>query len=110
MQKFFQGWMETLQEKEEILVSSTFYFSNNVFKRLLSQGHLKSGLCDKSHWLLCHITIVETMNSSKRGKNPVTMIIINPWKEFWLSWKFEPVTYSIVFYVTYFAMQAGNPE
>ena len=33
-----------------------------------------------SHWMLSHITIVETMDSSERGMNPTAMTIINPWK------------------------------
>ena len=36
-----------------------------------------------SHWLLSHITIVETMDShGETGMNPVTMTIINPLKEY----------------------------
>ena len=38
-----------------------------------------------SHWLLYHITIAETMDSGERGMNPVTMTIINPQTECWLS-------------------------
>ena len=30
-----------------------------------------------SHWLLSHITIVVTIDSSERGMNPVAMTIIN---------------------------------
>ena len=30
-----------------------------------------------SHWLLSHITIVETMDSFERGMNPVALTIIN---------------------------------
>ena len=37
------------------------------------------------HWLLSHLTIVQTMDSGDRGMNPVTMTIINPQKEYWLS-------------------------
>ena len=37
------------------------------------------------HWLLSHI--VETMDSSERGMNPVAMTIINPQKECWPSWQ-----------------------
>ena len=36
-----------LWEKEKMLVISIFSYSHNVFKRLLFQGHLKSGLCDR---------------------------------------------------------------
>ena len=36
-------------------------------------------------WLLSHITIVETMDSSEIGMNPVAMTIINPQKEYWPS-------------------------
>ena len=39
----------------------------------------------QSHWLLSHITIVPTMDSSERGMNPVEMTIINPRKEYWPS-------------------------
>ena len=37
------------------------------------------------HWLLFHITIVETMDSDQRGMNPVPMTTINPRKEYWPS-------------------------
>ena len=39
-----------------------------------------------SHWQLSHITIIETMGSSEKGMNPLTLTIINPWKEYWPSW------------------------
>ena len=39
----------------------------------------------QSHWLLSSITVVETMDSSERGMDPVAMIIINPQKEYWSS-------------------------
>ena len=35
--------------------------------------------------MLSHKTIAETMDSSKRGMNPVAMIVINPRKEYWPS-------------------------
>ena len=40
-----------------------------------------------SHWLLSHITIVDTMDGGERGMNPVVMnkSNINPWKKYWLS-------------------------
>ena len=38
-----------------------------------------------SHWLLSHITIVETTDSGERGMNPVAMTIIIPRKEYWPS-------------------------
>ena len=34
------------------------------------------------HWLLSHISIVETMDSDERGMNPVAMSIINSRKEY----------------------------
>ena len=37
------------------------------------------------HWLLSHITIVETTDSGEKGMNPVAMTIIIPQKEYWLS-------------------------
>ena len=39
--------VETLLEKEKMLVTSIFSFSHNVFKRLLSWSRLQSGLCGK---------------------------------------------------------------
>ena len=30
---------------------------------------------------------MEKMDSNERGMNPVAMIIINPWKEYWPSWE-----------------------
>ena len=38
-----------------------------------------------SHWLLSHITVVETLDSGERGMNPFAKTIINPWKEYWPS-------------------------
>ena len=54
----------------------------------LSKLSWSSVLCTiffPSHWLLFHVTTVKAMDSGERGMNPVTMTIINPWKEFWLS-------------------------
>ena len=39
-----------------------------------------------SHWLLSHIIIIETMDNSEKGMNPVAMTILNPRKEYWPSW------------------------
>ena len=39
-----------------------------------------------SHWLLSHVTIVETMDSVEGGINPVAMTFISPQKEYWQSW------------------------
>ena len=36
--KFVLGRVETMLEKEKMLVTSIFSFSNNVFKRLLFEG------------------------------------------------------------------------
>ena len=36
-----------------------------------------------SHWLLSHITFVDTTDSGERGMNPVAMTIINHRKEYW---------------------------
>ena len=38
-----------------------------------------------SHWLLSYLTTVKTTDSGERGMNPVSMTIINPWKEYWPS-------------------------
>ena len=35
--------------------------------------------------LLSYINIVKAMESSERGINPVSMAVINPWKEYWPS-------------------------
>ena len=40
-----------------------------------------------SHWLLSYITIVKTKDCGERGMNPVAMTIINPWEEYWASWR-----------------------
>ena len=40
-----------------------------------------------SHWLLFHITIVETTDRGERGMNPVAVTLINPQKEYWPSLK-----------------------
>ena len=45
-----------------------------------------------SHWLLSHITTVETTDSGETAMNPVTMTIITPRKEYWPSLGIEPVT------------------
>ena len=39
--------LKTLQEKQKMLVISIFSFSHNVFKKLLFQVRLRSGLCGK---------------------------------------------------------------
>ena len=36
-----------------------------------------------NYWLLSDVTPVETMDSSERGMNPVSMTIVNPRKEYW---------------------------
>ena len=38
-----------------------------------------------SHWLLSHITIIETTDSGEKGMNTVATTIINPRKEYWPS-------------------------
>ena len=38
-----------------------------------------------NHWLLSHITIVETTDSGERGTNHVAITFINPVKEYWPS-------------------------
>ena len=44
---FLWEGLKYIVEKEKILVTIVFSFSHNVFKRLLSQGRYKSGLCSK---------------------------------------------------------------
>ena len=39
-----------------------------------------------THWLLSHITIVDTMDSEEKVMNPVAMTISDPQKEYWLSY------------------------
>ena len=43
--------IENIVRKGEMLVTSIFSFSHNVFKRLLSKGVKKSGLCGKEFTL-----------------------------------------------------------
>ena len=43
-------------------------------------------------WLLSHITIIKTMDSSERGMNPVEMIIINPQKKLLTELGIKPAT------------------
>ena len=45
-----------------------------------------STIFSPSHWLLSHITIVQTMDSSEREMTPVTMTNIKPQKGYWPSW------------------------
>ena len=45
--------------------------SNHAFLEFLLP--LLSRVFFPSHWLLSHITIIETMDSDKRGMNPVAM-------------------------------------
>ena len=49
----------------------------------LQQQPEDSSIFFPSHWLLSHITIVETADSGERGMNPVAMTIINSRKEYW---------------------------
>ena len=49
------------------------------------------------------------MDSGERGMNPVAMTIINPWKEYWPSWRIKPATfYYQVLYATDWAMGLGK--
>ena len=101
-----------------MLITSIFSFSINVFKRILpgiffrkwsciTKGHgylplaaavtsvfeaIQAMSLTLRHWLLSHITIVETMNTGERGLNPVAMTIINPRKVYWPSRRLEPAT------------------
>ena len=60
---------------------------------------------------LSHTIIIETINSSERRMNPVTMTIINPLKEYWPSWRFETATAcSQVLYATNWATGAGQDQ
>ena len=45
-----------------------------------------------SHWLLFHMTVVETMNTGERLLNPVAMTIINPRKKILAGPEIEPMT------------------
>ena len=50
----------------------------------------------QNHWLLSHITIVETMDNGERRMNPVAMTIICPQKVNLAEPGIEPVTCSQV--------------
>ena len=57
-----------------------------VFNAVFNSISVISAICtifSPSHWLVSYITIVKTKDSDERGMNPVTMTIINPWKEYW---------------------------
>ena len=73
-----------------------FLLFPQCFQKASFFGSSKSRVCGKEltsalhnilskPLLLSHITIVETTDSGERAMNPVAMIIINPWKEYWLS-------------------------
>ena len=62
-----------------------------------------------SHWLLSHITIVETIDSGERGMNPAEMTIFNPQKKIFAEPRIEPATSgSQVWYATNWARHCGN--
>ena len=83
---------------------SNFSFSHSVLKRLVSQGHQKVSLCGNG---LTQFSILPVFPSTlhriiskplaafkhnhyqkssvARGMNPVAMIIINTWRDYWLS-------------------------
>ena len=66
-----------------------------------------------SHWLLSLITIVKTTDSGERGMNHVTMTIINPRKEHWLSLESNqrpPVLMSATFRLSYGAQRLWESE
>ena len=59
-----------------------------------------------SHWLLCNKTIVEKMDTSEQGINPVAMTITKPQKEYWPNPGIEPATScSQVLYATPWAQR-----
>ena len=45
MAESYTNRLKTMWEKEKLLVTSNFSFSNSVFKRLVSQGRQKVSLC-----------------------------------------------------------------
>ena len=51
--KLVLGGVENIVGKEEMLVTSIFTFSHNVFKRLPFQGRFKSGSCGKELSFIC---------------------------------------------------------
>ena len=74
----------------DCMVFNTVFNSNSVILRwpvhlsMLSWSSIYPALDTiffPSHWMLFHITIVET----ERGMDPVAITTINPWKEYWLS-------------------------
>ena len=61
--------------------------------------HLFSTIFFPSHWLLCHIAIVESIDSSERGTDPFAMTIISPQKDY-DELENEPVTCSQALFAT----------
>ena len=49
----------------------------------------------QNHWLDSHISIVDTMDSSERGINPIAMPIVNLRKEYLPSRRFDPAISSL---------------
>ena len=67
----------------DCMVFHAVFNSPSVISR--RQVHLSMAIFFPRHWLLSHIAIVETTDSTERGMNPVTMTINNPRKEYWPS-------------------------
>ena len=69
--------------KFEIVFSYIAAASTPIWSSLLT---LLGTMIFLSHWLLSHVTIIETMDTSERGMNAVAMTIINPRIELEPSW------------------------
>ena len=65
------------------------YCTYPCFSGVLLTSNLRNNY--PSHRLLSYITIVKTMHSGDRGKNPVAMTIINPWGEYLWNGELNPV-------------------
>ena len=50
MAEGYPNGKKTLWEKEKLLITSNFSFSDSVFKRLVSQGRQKVSLCGNGLW------------------------------------------------------------
>ena len=80
----FQG---TYHLSLSLIMSTQHYFSDIEVARALIHHFLKfllpvvHTIFFRSHWLLSHLTIIKTMDSSGRGMKPAAMTIINPLKK-----------------------------
>ena len=104
--KFDLERVENIVGRGEILVTSTFSFSLNVFKRLPLKGHLKSGLCYKELTLYQTIQVFTTLGKKPFAKiaeqeenadNPYFFVFPdNAFYSFQVKFKFHNLNYFVI--------------